>query len=154
MHGEAGFRDAREALDALEVDRRRVRRRVRAASWWFYPALSLMMALSLAGPALERSAGFSGFWVSIAALGGVTLLVGLHRWQVGVAVRLSFDGASITVVVLLIVVLLALFLTTMVSERFGFEHMVGPVPFAAFIITLISCVLLDRFGALGRGDAR
>lgn len=145
---------AADALAAIDADRDRLRRRVRAANRWYLPGLASLIALSVAGPALERSGAFSGFWVSIAALGGILALTGLRRWRVGVAERLSFDAASITVVVLMIALLLGLFVVTLFAERFGFEHLAWPSPAIAFGVALGGCLLLDRLGTLGSPRAR
>lgn len=155
MRDEAGFGDAGEALAALDADRERLRRRARATSRWCFPALSLMIAVSLTGIPLERAVpGVSGFWVSMAALGGILAISLLRRRVVGLAERTSLDGRSIAVVAVMLAVLLGLFMVTTVSERLGLGGAVWAVPALGFAVALLGCALLDRFGELGSPRAR
>ncbi len=155
MHDEAGFRDAREALDALEVDRQRVQRRARAASWWFYPGLSLMVALCVASPAIERAdVGLDGYWLVLAVVGAVSGLGFLHRRLTGLAPRMQRDAASILTTAVMLSVMVGLYLASLVSERFGFAAITVLFPAIAFVTTLACCIALDRLGSMGTSRAR
>lgn len=147
MRDDAGFRDAREALDALEVDRQRVRRRVRAASWWFYPANAALVAVIVASPGFE-----GGVFPAVVAIAvGSPLLTFLFRRQTGMTGRLDGRvGAVVIVAVLLGLAVLWLFLASALAVRFDAETWIPTFAAAAFILMLAGSLLLEVVIECGR----
>lgn len=155
MRDEGRFGGAGEALAAIDADRDRLRRRSRAANWWFFPTVSACFALVVAGPALERAdLGVQGFWWTPAILCAIAGVSYLQRWQTGVVVRLAPHAPSILVAAITVVVVVGLYFAALMAERFAFTHLTGPFPFLAFISAMAGFALLDRLGTFERPRAR
>ncbi len=152
---EGRFGGAGEALAAIDADRDRLRRRARAANWWYFPAVSTLFALVVAGPELERAQiGIQGYWWTPSILVVVAGLSYLQRRQAGVSIRLAPHAPSIVVAALTVMVVVGLYFAALMAERFAFTHVVGIFPYLAFAGALAGFVLLDRLGTLGSPRAR
>ncbi len=147
MRDETGFRDAREALDAMEVDRRRVQRRVRAASWWFYPAMSVLVAVLVASPGLE--VGFLPVAAAVAI--AAPLLMLLLRRQTGMSGRIERGlGVVIVIATLLGLAELGLFLASALAVRFELEALIPLFAVSAGAAMLLGSLLLEVLIERGR----
>lgn len=147
MRDETGLCDACEALDAMEVDRRRVQRRVRAASWWFYPAMSVLVAVLVASPGLEVGVLPVAAAVAIAA----PLLVLLLRRQTGMSGRIERGlGVVIVIATLLGLAVLGLFLASALAVRFELEALIPLFAVSAGAAMLLGSLLLEVLIERGR----
>lgn len=140
MNGEASFADAAEALDTLERDRQRVRRRIQRANIWYFPALGALVALLVASPAIDGSV----LPAVVAAALLIPLCTLLYRKHAGVSDRIEGGLPAVVVVATaLLLLILGLFLASALSPRFGVEAWVPAFALTAFAAMVTGGFVMD-----------
>lgn len=133
------FGGAREALAAIEADRVRLRRRVRAASWWFYPVVCALIGLMVAQFTTEH-----GWWWTLGGLFGLNAAIWLQRRQTGVAARPAWSAPAIVLTVLVALVPLGHMLLASLAVRYGLEAWNPAIGFSAAAFVLLGLLVLER----------
>ncbi|MGO4104717.1 hypothetical protein AB4Y63_12245 [Leifsonia sp. YAF41] len=133
---------AREALDTIAVDRRRLAVRFTAETWWAAPAQALAVAAVVAAPA----AGVAGPMSVVAALATIALVGIEHRFRkrTGISTNRPAGPASLAVLIVLCTMIVAAFIISLVLATMGERSWIIASTSAGFIVMLVGVAIYDR----------
>lgn len=133
--------DARGALDAVKVDRRRVAERMIRETWWAAPAQGIAAALLVSAPA----AGIQGMAIVFGS--SALLFLGveyLFRRRTGLTITRPAGPLGMTLLVSLGVLLGGSVVTAVMLSIFGGAGWITPLAAVCGVVTAIGVAAYDR----------
>ena len=140
--GQRDAASAREAIDAIAVDRHRLAARFTAETWWVAPAQALAVAAVIAAPA----AGIPGPMSVVTAIATIALVSIEHhfRKRTGISTNRPAGPASLAVLIVLCTLIVTAFALSLVLATIGEHSWIIASTTAGFTVTLVGVVIYDR----------